>query len=291
MIKSMTGYASETFIINSTKFVVEIRSVNSKILDLNIRFPHFLKSYENDLRKELSNKLLRGKIELNIHSEIGVNSDEISINKEIVNNYIQQLKQVSSIDPNNLSIDKDYLKIAMRLPNAYTSKSLVLSASEIENIIDKISIATKKLIDYRSKEGSETEKDFRNKISLIKNSLSNIESIEKERIAKKRDKLLNELKKITLEIDNNRLEQEMIYFLEKFDINEEIIRLKSNFLIFEETLESNDPVGKKLGFVCQEIGREINTIGSKANDGDLQKHVIEMKDNLEKIKENILNIL
>tara|TARA_B100001109_G_scaffold222819_1_gene194915 strand:+ start:65 stop:940 length:876 start_codon:yes stop_codon:yes gene_type:complete len=291
MIKSMTGYASETFIINSTKFVVEIKSVNSKILDLNIRFPHFLKSYENDLRKELSKKLLRGKIELNIHSEIGVNSDEISINKEIVNNYIQQLKEVNSIDPNNLSIDKDYLKIAMRLPNAYTSKSLELSVSEIENIIDKISIATKKLIDYRSKEGSETEKDFRNKISLIKNSLSNIESIEKERISKKRDKLLNELKKVTLEIDNNRLEQEMIYFLEKFDINEEIIRLKSNFLIFEETLESNDPVGKKLGFVCQEIGREINTIGSKANDGDLQKHVIEMKDNLEKIKENILNIL
>ena len=291
MIKSMTGYASETFIINSTKFVVEIRSVNSKILDLNIRFPHFLKSYENDLRKELSKKLLRGKIELNIHSEIGVNSDEISINKEIVNNYIQQLKEVNSIDPNNLSIDKDYLKIAMRLPNAYTSKSLELSVSEIENIIDKISIATKKLIDYRSKEGSETEKDFRNKISLIKNSLSNIESIEKERISKKREKLLNELKKVTLEIDNNRLEQEMIYFLEKFDINEEIIRLKSNFLIFEETLESNDPVGKKLSFVCQEIGREINTIGSKANDGDLQKHVIEMKDNLEKIKENILNIL
>ena len=291
MIKSMTGYASETFIINSTKFVVEIRSVNSKILDLNIRFPHFLKSYENDLRKELSNKLLRGKIELNIHSEIGVNSDEISINKEIVNNYIQQLKEVNRTDPNNLSIDKDYLKIAMRLPNAYTSKSLELSVSEIENIIDKISIATKKLIDYRSKEGSETERDFRNKISLIKNSLSNIESIEKERISKKREKLLNELKKVTLEIDNNRLEQEMIYFLEKFDINEEIIRLKSNFLIFEETLESNDPVGKKLGFVCQEIGREINTIGSKANDGDLQKHVIEMKDNLEKIKENILNIL
>ena len=179
----------------------------------------------------------------------------------------------------------------MRLPNAYTSKSLELSVSEIENIIDKISIATKKLIDYRSKEGLETEKDFRNKISLIKNSLSNIESIEKERISKKREKLLNELKKVTLEVDNNRLEQEMIYFLEKFDINEEIIRLKSNFLIFEETLQSNDPVGKKLGFVCQEIGREINTIGSKANDGDLQKHVIEMKDNLEKIKENILNIL
>lgn len=301
MIKSMTGYASESFIINSTKFIVEIKSVNSKTLDLNIRCPYFLKSYENDLRKEISSKLFRGKIELNVTSEIGKNLDEISINQEIVSNYIKQLKELNNIDSKdfsestnqflNISSEKDYLKIAMRLPNAYSSKSIDLSASEITSIIDKISIATKNLNDYRAKEGSEMEKDFRNKISLIKKLLGNIEKIEKERISKKREKLLEELKKIDLEIDNNRLEQEMIYYLEKFDINEEIIRLKSNILIFEEALESNNPVGKKLGFICQEIGREINTIGSKANDANLQKYVIEMKDNLEKIKENILNIL
>lgn len=301
MIKSMTGYASESFIINSTKFIVEIKSVNSKTLDLNIRCPHFLKSYENDLRKGISSKLFRGKIELNVTSEIGKNLDEISINQEIVSNYIIQLKELNNIDSKdfsestnqflNISSEKDYLKIAMRLPNAYSSKSIDLSASEITSIIDKISIATKNLNDYRAKEGSEMEKDFRNKISLIKKLLGNIEKIEKERISKKREKLLEELKKIDLEIDNNRLEQEMIYYLEKFDINEEIIRLKSNILIFEEALESNNPVGKKLGFICQEIGREINTIGSKANDANLQKYVIEMKDNLEKIKENILNIL
>ena len=301
MIKSMTGYASESFIINSTKFIVEIKSVNSKILDLSIRFPHFLKSYENDLRQEISSKLFRGKIELNVTSEIGKNLDEISINQEIVSNYIKQLKEFNNIDSKdfsestnqflNISSEKDYLKIAMRLPNAYSSKSIDLSASEITSIIDKISIATKNLNDYRAKEGSEMEKDFRNKISLIKKLLGNIEKIEKERISKKREKLLEELRKIDLEIDNNRLEQEMIYYLEKFDINEEIIRLKSNILIFEETLKSNNPVGKKLGFICQEIGREINTIGSKANDANLQKYVIEMKDNLEKIKENILNIL
>lgn len=301
MIKSMTGYASESFIINSTKFIVEIKSVNSKTLDLNIRCPHFLKSYENDLRKGISSKLFRGKIELNVTSEIGKNLDEISINQEIVSNYIKQLKELNKVDSKdfsestnqflNISSEKDYLKIAMRLPNAYSSKSIDLSASEITSIIDKISIATKNLNDYRAKEGSEMEKDFRNKISLIKKLLGNIEKIEKERILKKREKLLEELKKIDLEIDNNRLEQEMIYYLEKFDINEEIIRLKSNILIFEEALESNNPVGKKLGFICQEIGREINTIGSKANDANLQKYVIEMKDNLEKIKENILNIL
>ena len=287
MIKSMTGYASESFIINSTKFIVEIKSVNSKILDLNIRFPHFLKAYENDLRKEISNKLQRGKIELNVNSEIGANTDEISINKEIITNYIQQLKQLNHIN----SDEKDYLKMAMRLPNAYSSKSIELNNTEINNIIDKISIATKNLNDYRAKEGSEMEKDFRNKISVIKKLLGNIEKIEKERISKKRTKLLDEFRRIELEIDNNRLEQEMIYYLEKYDINEEIIRLKSNILIFEDALHSNEPVGKKLGFICQEIGREINTIGSKANDANLQKLVIEMKDSLEKIKENILNIL
>ena len=287
MIKSMTGFASESFIINSTKFIVEIKSVNSKILDLNIRFPHFLKAYENDLRKEISNKLHRGKIELNVNSEIGANTDEISINKEIITNYIQQLKQLNEIN----SDKKDYLKMAMRLPNAYSSKSIELNNTEINNIIDKISIATKNLNDYRAKEGSEMEKDFRNKISVIKKLLGNIEKIEKDRISKKRTKLLDEFKRIELEIDNNRLEQEMIYYLEKYDINEEIIRLKSNILIFEDALHSNEPVGKKLGFICQEIGREINTIGSKANDANLQKLVIEMKDSLEKIKENILNIL
>ena len=287
MIKSMTGYASESFIINSTKFIVEIKSVNSKILDLNIRFPHFLKAYENDLRKEISNKLHRGKIELSVNSEIEANTDEVSINKEIITNYIQQLKQLNEIN----SDKKDYLKMAMRLPNAYSSKSIELNNTEINNIIDKISIATKNLNDYRAKEGSEMEKDFRNKISVIKKLLGNIEKIEKDRISKKRDKLVDELKRIELEIDNNRLEQEMIYYLEKYDINEEIIRLKSNILIFEDALHSSDPVGKKLGFICQEIGREINTIGSKANDANLQKLVIEMKDSLEKIKENILNIL
>ena len=166
-----------------------------------------------------------------------------------------------------------------------------MNTTEVKNIIDKISIATKSLNDYRAKEGLEMEKDFRNKIAEIKKFTGNIEKIEKNRILRKRIKLLDEFKKIELEIDNNRLEQEMIYYLEKYDINEEIIRLKSNILIFEDTLDSNEPVGKKLGFICQEIGREINTIGSKANDANLQKLVIEMKDSLEKIKENILNIV
>ena len=295
MIKSMTGYASESFVINSTKFIVELKSLNSKILDLNIRIPQFLKLKENEIRKSLSDRLSRGKIELNVNIDSKIDAEEVSINKEVVENYFKQLQELNldhSMDIfDGQPLPFDYIKIAMKLPNAYTSKSIELNTTEVKSIIDKISIVTINLNDYRTKEGSEMEKDFRNKIYLIKKLLGNIEKIEKERISKKRNKLVEELKKIGLEIDNNRLEQEMIYYLEKFDINEEIIRLKSNILIFEETLESNDPVGKKLGFICQEIGREINTIGSKANDANLQKNVIEMKDNLEKIKENILNIL
>ena len=285
MIKSMTGFASESFIINSTKFLVEIKSVNSKILDLNIRIPQFLKLKENQIRKKLSKKLNRGKIELNINIESSINDEEISINNEIVNNYLQKLKEV------NKNVESDYLKIAMRLPNAFTTKSIELNNSEVNNLLNKVFIVTDKLIDYRIKEGKETKKDIQEKITNIKKAIIKIKKIEKNRISNKRNKLLNEFKKIKIEIDNNRLEQEMIYYLEKFDINEEIMRLKSHISLFEECVKSTNSVGKKLGFICQEIGREINTVGSKANDANLQKHVIEMKDNLEKIKENILNIL
>ena len=286
MIKSMTGFASESFIINSTKFLVEIKSINSKILDLNIRIPQFLKLKENEIRKKLSSRLNRGKIELNVNIESKIDAEEVSINKEVVNNYMKQLKDICEN-----SQESDHLKIAMKLPNAYTNKSIELNNSEINNLSKNIFLILEKLIDYRLKEGKEMGKDIQEKISNIKKSLMKIEKIETKRVSNKKNKLIKEIEKIEIEIDNNRLEQEMIYYLEKFDINEEIIRLKSHIIIFEECLKSNSPIGKKLGFICQEIGREINTIGSKANDANLQKNVIEMKDNLEKIKENILNIL
>ena len=285
MIKSMTGYASESFIINTTKFLVEIKSVNSKNIDLSIRIPQILKSYENDLRKKLTDKLHRGKIEMNVSTEGKFSKEEISFNNEIIKKYIKELKR---IDNNG---DANYLKIAMGLPNAYESKSAELNNRQTKSLLNKIYSIIAKVDTFREKEGLETEKDIKEKISKIKNSLNQIKKIEKERITKKRKKLIAELDKIKLEIDNNRFEQEMIYYMEKFDINEEIIRLKSHLILFDESIKSKDPIGKKLGFICQEIGREINTMGSKANDAVLQKHVIEMKENLEKIKENILNIL
>ncbi len=285
MIKSMTGYASESFIINTTKFLVEIKSVNSKNIDLSIRIPQILKSYENDLRKKLTDKLHRGKIEINVSTEGKFSKEEISFNNEIIKKYIKELKRIDS------NGNANYLKIAMGLPNAYESKSAELNNRQTKSLLNKIYSIIAKVDTFREKEGLETEKDIKDKISKIKNSLNQIKKIEKERITKKRKKLIAELDKIKLEIDNNRFEQEMIYYMEKFDINEEIIRLKSHLILFDESIKSKVPIGKKLGFICQEIGREINTLGSKANDAVLQKHVIDMKENLEKIKENILNIL
>ena len=285
MIKSMTGYASESFVINTTKFLVEIKSVNSKNIDLSIRIPQVLKLYENDLRKKLTDKLHRGKIEINVSTEGKLNKEDVSINKEIIKKYIKELKRIDSSGTAN------YLKIAMSLPNSYVSKSVELNNKQSKSLLNKIYSLISKVDTFRKKEGLETEKDIKDKIYKIKNSLNQIKKIEKERISKKRKKLIVELDKIKLEIDNNRFEQEMIYYMEKFDINEEIIRLKSHLILFDESIKSKDPIGKKLGFICQEIGREINTLGSKANDAVLQKHVIEMKENLEKIKENILNIL
>ena len=285
MIKSMTGYASESFVINTTKFLVEIKSVNSKHLDLSIRIPQFLKSFENNLRKKLTEKLHRGKIEINVGAEGKLNKEDVSINKEIIKKYIKELKKIDN------SQDVSYLKIAMGLPNTYESKSVELNNAQTKSLLNKIYSVIIKVDTFRKKEGLETEKDIKDKVSKIKNSLNKIKKIEKERVSKKRKKLIAELNKIKLEIDSNRFEQEMIYYIEKFDINEEIIRLQSHLILFDESIKSKNPIGKKLGFICQEIGREINTLGSKANDAVLQKHVIEMKENLEKIKENILNIL
>ena len=285
MIKSMTGYASESFVINTTKFLVEIKSVNSKHLDLTIRIPQFLKSFENNIRKKLTDKLHRGKIEINVSTEGKLNKENVSINKEIVKKYIKELKKIDD------SQEVSYLKTAMGLPNAYESKSVELNNKQSKSLLNKIYSLINKVDTFRKKEGLETERDIKNKVSKIKNSLNKIKKIEKERISKKRKKLISELNKIKLEIDSNRFEQEMIYYIEKFDINEEIIRLQSHLILFNESIKSKNPIGKKLGFICQEIGREINTMGSKANDAVIQKHVIEMKENLEKIKENILNIL
>ena len=285
MIKSMTGYASESFFVETTKYIVEAKSVNSKILDLKIRLPQFLKNKEFEIRKLVSKELVRGKIELNVNQENKQGSQKVFINSSAVLEYIKELKTIDGDTKN------DYLGIAMQLPSAYDYDISNLSDEQINSIEKTIEITIKKLNDYRLKEGNETKKDLLLKISSINSILAEVELIENLRIDRKRQKLQNEFDKLNIEFDKSRLEQEMIYYIEKFDVNEELVRLKSHIKLFTETINSDVPVGKKLGFICQEIGREINTLGSKSNDSDLQKFVIEMKDSLEKIKENILNIL
>lgn len=285
MIKSMTGYASESFFVETTKYIVEAKSVNSKILDLKIRLPRFLKNKEFEIRKLVSKELVRGKIELNVNQENKQGSQKVFINSSAVLEYIKELKTIDGDTKN------DYLGIAMQLPSAYDYDISNLSDEQINSIEKTIEITIKKLNDYRLKEGSETKKDLLLKMSSINSILEEVEKIENLRIDRKRQKLQNEFDKLNIEFDKSRLEQEMIYYIEKFDVNEELVRLKSHIKLFTETINSDVPVGKKLGFICQEIGREINTLGSKSNDSDLQKFVIEMKDSLEKIKENILNIL
>lgn len=285
MIKSMTGYASESFFVETTKYIVEAKSVNSKILDLKIRLPQFLKNKEFEIRKLVSKELVRGKIELNVNQENKQGSQKVFINSSAVLEYIKELKTIDGDTKN------DYLGIAMQLPSAYDYDISNLNDEQITSIEKTIEITIKKLNDYRLKEGSETKKDLLLKISSINSILAEVEKIENLRIDRKRKKLQNEFDKLNIEFDKSRLEQEMIYYIEKFDVNEELVRLKSHIKLFTETINSDVPVGKKLGFICQEIGREINTLGSKSNDSDLQKFVIEMKDSLEKIKENILNIL
>ena len=285
MIKSMTGYASESFFVETTKYIVEAKSVNSKILDLKIRLPQFLKNKEFEIRKLVSKELVRGKIELNVNQENKQGSQKVFINSSVVLEYSKELKNIDGDTKN------DYLGIAMQLPSAYDYDISNLNDEQINSIEKTIEITIKKLNDYRLKEGSETKKDLLLKISSINSILEEVEKIENLRIDRKRQKLQNEFDKLNIEFDKSRLEQEMIYYIEKFDVNEELVRLKSHIKLFTETINSDVPVGKKLGFICQEIGREINTLGSKSNDSDLQKFVIEMKDSLEKIKENILNIL
>ena len=281
----MTGYASESFFVETTKYIVEAKSVNSKILDLKIRLPQFLKNKEFEIRKLVSKELVRGKIELNVNQENKQGSQKVFINSSAVLEYIKELKNIDG------DTKHDYLGIAMQLPSAYDYDISTLSDEQITSIEKTIEITIKKLNDYRLKEGSETKKDLLLKISSINSILAEVEKIENLRIDRKRKKLQNEFDKLNIEFDKSRLEQEMIYYIEKFDVNEELVRLKSHIKLFTETINSDVPVGKKLGFICQEIGREINTLGSKSNDSDLQKFVIEMKDSLEKIKENILNIL
>lgn len=291
MIKSMTGYGKSIAEVQGKKVTIEIKSLNSKQLDLNLRLPWLYKEKESDIRNILNQQLDRGKIDLTINFDV-LDSDVVPvINKTIVKNYFRQLKEISG--ELGINSDDQLLSTIMRLPDALKTEKPELSNEEWLTIREKINQSVSQLDTYRIEEGKSIEADLIRCIGKILKNLVEIETFEGERIVKIREKLTSALEENVgrENIDSNRFEQELIFYLEKIDINEEKVRLKKHCEYFLEKVASIPPNGKILSFIAQEIGREINTIGSKANDASIQKLVVMMKDELEKIKEQTLNVL
>ena len=285
MIMSMTGFGKTEAQWEDKSLSIEIRSLNSKSADINLRTPSYLREIDTEIRKRIAQKLHRGKIDLNIFIEFNGKNAPTAINASVVKEYIAQLKQ---IEENN---EIDHLAIAMRLPDTLSSERNTLQEDEKKAIFNLLDDAIKNIETYRLDEGKVLEKDFLLRLDLIETYLEEAIKIDPERSKKIEVKLRASLEELKIEIDSNRFEQELIFYLEKFDITEEKVRLQNHLDYFKKVLENDFPNGKKLGFVAQEIGREINTIGSKANHSELQKIVVQMKDELEKIKEQLLNVL
>ena len=285
MVTSMTGFGKTEAQWEDKSLSIEIRSLNSKSADINLRTPSYLREIDTEIRKRIAKKLHRGKIDLNIFIEFNGKNAPTAINASVVKGYMAQLKQ---IEKNN---EIDHLAIAMRLPDTLSSERNTLQEDEKKAIFNLLDDAIKNIETYRLDEGKVLEKDFLLRLDLIETYLEEVIKIDPERSKKIESKLRASLEELKIEIDSNRFEQELIFYLEKFDITEEKVRLQNHLDYFKKVLKNDFPNGKKLGFIAQEIGREINTIGSKANHSELQKIVVQMKDELEKIKEQLLNVL
>ena len=285
MIKSMTGYGKTVLQLPSKKISLEVKSLNSKNLDINARMPSLYREKELEIRKLIANKLERGKIDFSIFMEITGEETSSQINKTVVKEYIKQLKSVVDGDETEL------LKMAIRLPDAVMTERDDIDEDEWEAIENGIRAALDKLQDYRLDEGKVLKADFEERIKTIEELLDEVIEMDPERIEGVRSRLEKGIADIKEKVDENRFEQELVYYSEKFDITEEKVRLKNHLEYFMSSLNSADSNGKKLGFISQEIGREINTIGSKSNYAPMQKLVVQMKDELEKIKEQLLNVL
>ena len=285
MIMSMTGFGKTETQWEDKNLSIEIRSLNSKNADINLRTPSYLREMDTEIRKRIAKQLHRGKIDLNIFIEFNGQNAPSTINTSVVKSYMDQLKTISD------GSESEMMAIAMRLPDTLSSERETLQETEKEAVYTLIGQVLKDIENYRTDEGNALEKDFKKRLELIENHLQSVIKIDPERNEKIEQKLRSALEDLKIEIDANRFEQELIFYLEKFDITEEKVRLKNHLDYFKEVMNNDFPNGKKLGFIAQELGREINTIGSKANHAELQKIVVQMKDELEKIKEQHLNVL
>jgi len=288
MIQSMTGYGKSVLQLPTKKVTIEVKSLNSKNLDLNVRIPSYYKDKELAVRKKLASSLIRGKVDFSIYVEMTADETSTVINKNVVSDYMQQLKNVLFTEGNN---DIELLKMAVRMPDALKTEREELDENEWQLINESIDVALKEIVQYRIDEAASLEVDFRLRVANIKTHLEEVKALDDERVENVKVRLYKAITDLKADIDENRFEQELIYYLEKLDINEEKVRLANHLDYFLQELESDDSNGKKLGFIIQEMGREINTTGSKANYAPMQKAVIQMKNELEKIKEQILNVL
>tara|TARA_X000001036_G_C20559544_1_gene757837 strand:- start:204 stop:1109 length:906 start_codon:yes stop_codon:yes gene_type:complete len=301
MIQSMTGYGKAELNLSDANFTIEVRSLNSKQIDINIRISSAYRDKEIWLRKLLSEKLQRGKIELSIWREQSVSKTKYKVNTEAVTEYYNQILELK----NDLALTQDIknassaalaleqskmIPILLKMPEALIKEEIV--KNEWEEIVKGVDTAIINILQFRTDEGKKLEKDIVLRVKTLAILLKEIEPFAKVRIKKIKKSIADKLSKISIDnIDQSRFEQELIYYLEKQDITEEQVRLDVHLNYFIETMKANFPNGKKLGFICQEMGREINTIGSKSSDAEMQKIVVQMKDELEKIKEQLLNIL
>lgn len=285
MIYSMTGYGKSVLQLPTKKITIEIKSLNSKNLDVNARMPSIYREKELSIRKLLANKLVRGKVDFSIYVETTAEDTSTQINAPVVKQYMEQLRGLVTAD------DLDLVKMAVRFPDALNTVREEINEDEWGAISNGIETATDALIQHRLDEGKVLEADFNKRTESIRTLLEDVIKMDPERIDGVRERLKKGVEELKEKYDENRFEQELVYYIEKFDITEEKVRLENHLNYFTSSINSKDSNGKKLGFISQEMGREINTIGSKSNYAPMQQLVVQMKDELEKIKEQMLNVL
>ncbi|NER14414.1 YicC family protein [Leptobacterium flavescens] len=290
MIKSMTGFGKNVIQLPTKKITVELKSLNSKNLDLNARIPSIYREKELELRNMIAKSLVRGKIDFGLYIEITGEETSTRVNEGVVNEYIKQLKGLS-LPGVGSDQDVELLKMAVRMPDALKTERDEIDEKEYKAIKEAVKDALEEINKFRGSEGKALESDFTLRVNNITALLEEVKKIDPERMDQIRVRLEKAVSEIKENVDANRFEQELIYYLEKFDITEEKVRLANHLEYFITTLSSKESNGKKLGFISQEMGREINTMGSKANYAPMQQVVVQMKDELEKIKEQLLNVL
>ena len=287
MILSMTGFGKAEINTQNKKLTIEIKSLNSKQIDMSVRMPSAYRQKELSIRKIVGQSLTRGKIDVALFVEQTHSELSATINSDVVKAYYSDLKGITKELDNN----DDIMSSIMRLPDVLKSKKEEIDETEWTQLESLLSQAIDAITNYRANEGCILAEDFELRIENIRTSLNEIAVYEKNRIEKIKGSIREKINKLKISTDENRFEQELIYYIEKLDITEEITRLNLHLNYFSEVMQSANSQGKKLGFICQEIGREINTIGSKSNDATMQHEVVKMKDELEKVKEQILNVL